>query len=652
MKKILLMATALVLSMGLSAQVFKVQQESAGNRILEKIPAHLASVNNSVKKQPKRVELGANQLLMGGYTTDVLATSEDGLGMPSAPGTLRVAIELPTADFLSFDGGKVVKIRVGLANTATVSRVFITPVSSRGIEDDILSQEVNFNAVGWNEVEIEKPVTLNLSDYDEILLGFDYVQTASGNAAYPLSLVAEGSNTYNFLLYGELSYGLGWYNFGTSYGNLSIQAFVESDNFSEKDLIVGALNVDSYLQAGESLYYSFDIQNFGTGTVNSYSFDLLLDGEKVNTIDAINAGLTPQAPETVVGSIPLTNDIAFGNHTLTVALKSVDGETPAGNTADDESTASFFVYKESVARQKQLIEHFTSWTCTYCPRGYTLLRAIEERYDDIAWVSIHGNQSSSADPLNFTECDQLQNMMLLEGWPGAAYNRTYIDDLAEGSETLIYGLGYNVSQYLDQLVPYIREYIDATAEAMPSFVTLDIEQDYDAETRALKVTVKGTGAENAAQLLADHGVTIYLTESGLVGRQLNQGTWVEKYEHNNALRAVLTPVIGAAPTWDGDNFTYTVDYTVPETFVAENLSITALVAPIASVSNPDIYHMQVNNAERVALDAKTTAISTVKATDKNSVVARYTLDGRRVSEAQKGIVIEKMADGSTVKVVR
>jgi hypothetical protein len=58
------------------------------------------------------------------------------------------------------------------------------------------------------------------------------------------------------------------------------------------------------------------------------------------------------------------------------------------------------------------------------------------------------------------------------------------------------------------------------------------------------------------------------------------------------------------------------------------------------------------NAAKAKVEKISDGISTVKTAGNNTVVARYSLDGRRVSETQKGLVIEKMADGRAVKVIR
>ena len=644
MKKIFLFLTAFMLSTGAFAQKTSAFAQSpfikAETGILQK------NVSATSVQQPvlHRAQLADNQLIMGGYTTDAYATSNEGIGLPSYPGTLRIAAELPVEDFQMFDGGKVVKIRVALANSATVSRVFITPVSTDGyIIGDIVSQAVNFNSTGWNEIELTTPVELDLSQYAELLLGFDYRQVSTNtNTAYPLSFVATGEKAYESVVYGNLGQGTGWYILGTtSYGNLSVQAVVEVD-LPEQKVSVPSVSIDQYIKIGNTTTASFKVANLGQETINSVGFSYYIDGTKLGD-NVANTTITSGETVAVPFNIAVPADLAAGSHTLKVELTTVNGATPKEVVTGTAQT-DFAAYVNTAQRQKYLIEHITSWTCTYCYLGYGLLRNMESAYDDVAWVALHGNQSSSKDPYYFTEVDYVMNFLGANAFPTAAFDRLYLPDLAEGSE-LAYSIGY-YEQYAAQMAAAIHGLMEGNAA--PSFVTLDIDANFNADTRLLQVTVNGTGVEQAAQLLADQQLTIYLTEAGLTGRQYSNGSWQNNFEHNNTLRTILTSYTGDAITWNGDNFTYTKTYTVPADYVAENLSVVAFVAPQPS-SNTKA--MAVNNCEKVAVKTVATGIKNTITDGNATEVARYNAAGQVISEAQKGLNIIKLSNGKTVKVI-
>lgn len=89
--------------------------------------------------------------------------------------------------------------------------------------------------------------------------------------------------------------------------------------------------------------------------------------------------------------------------------------------------------------------------------------------------------------------------------------------------------------------------------------TVNISGSYNEATRALEVTVSGEGV-NAAELLANYGVTVCLTEDNIKAKQINADgrTWNYNYVHNNVLRATLTEnKLGDKIKWTGNTYEMT-----------------------------------------------------------------------------------------------
>ena len=107
---------------------------------------------------------------------------------------------------------------------------------------------------------------------------------------------------------------------------------------------------------------------------------------------------------------------------------------------------------------------------------------------------------------------------------------------------------------------------------------LAIYKTYDATSRQLSITV------NATPLIDETGtykISVYLTESGIVDLQENQGTIIEDYEHNHVLRDMLTSATGddiATSLVKNKLLTRTYAYTVPATFNAAKMEIVAMVS--------------------------------------------------------------------------
>ena len=587
-----------------------------------------------MRKARKNVQLADNQMILGHYDSDALCDDNAGLGLTSFPGVIPVAT-LYSPDQLSFfNGGKIVSIRVGLASSTTVSRVFIIPVTDKGF-GTTTEFECNVSAQGWNTVELSTPYEIKADGITSLLVGFDYNQTSSN---YPISVVDEGeiADSYFYLTYnGSTS----WYNAGLSnYGNLSLQCIVENDNFPDYYMELQDLWSDDYYVKNtvETIPCSFDVRNRGKKTISSgqYSFTVSVDGKEVKTLEGTSD--LSKSWETVEFSIPNDN-YAIGSHTLTVTTATLNGEAIAD--ADKKTaTTKFIIYDKIYPRQKHLLEHFTSNTCTYCPLGTTLLGVLNDLRSDIAWASIHGTLSSSSpDPYDVEQCDTIAAYMQLTGWPGASFNRI---PGWNGENVLIGGLGYQAA-YHSQVAAALSEVLDAEAEQIPSFCSVEIKSNFDESSRNANITVTGEVAEGFDQLLgSDASLTVYILEDSLVYKQYNNGKWVSNYVHNNVFRQALPSVFGEELKINGTTYENAYSFTIPESWNADRLKIVAFVS--RPLESGDITDMYVNNAEMVKLGESTaTGINTLSTKAEDG--AAYDLSGRRISNTnglQKGIYIQ------------
>lgn len=639
MKKILLFAAACLLSLGITAQTIttlgsiKAERSTAAFQAPEMISSHRA--------------LAENQYLCGYYTTDELSNNSYGMGYYTS-GVCKAATDFGQDIYGSYTGFKVVGMRVGLCYQVTDFGVFISKVNNSGNITDFKEKSVGTGDAGWNTVMFDESDQFELpTDGTTFLVGFNYYQKAGQtDACYPISYLESSAKKGVFLFYGNIpaSYGgsgLGWYNLGED-GALSVQLIIEGELAGQKTVIEG-LNTEKFGKVGSEFKGVLSITNLGKESISKLGFNYYIDDAKVGDA-TVEKTIASTATENVNIAIPIPADMTVGQHTVKVELTTVNGAAPTGEIVNNNTTSTFTAYVNCVDRQKQLIEHITSWTCTYCYLGYNLLRQMEQQYNDVAWVAIHGNQSSQQDPYYFATCDEIMYYLGVSSFPSASFNRTYMPELAEVAGEITYSIGY-YEQYISQLVPYIHDMMVETNS--PSFVTLNVQSSFDASTRNMQVTVKGTGVEKAAQLMSGNNIYIYVTEAGLKGRQLSNGKWESSFDHNNTLRAVLTDAQGDNIIWDGNNFTFTTSYTVPADYKEENLSIVAFVAPKPS---SDTMNMAVNNCEKAQLDLTPTAISTVNSNNATETV-RYTLDGRQISAPQHGLNIIKMSDGTVRKVV-
>ena len=578
MKKLLsLLALAMLLPMAMNAQLL-----SNSDLTVQRAPYALKTWTQHLYA-PARIDLADNQRIMGHYDTEDLTDS--GLGITGLPGVIPISTVLSPEELAFFQGGKIVKFRVGLAAATTISRVFAAPVPNGNLGNvgTITEWTCSVNAAGWNEIEIETPYEINLDENTWLMIGFDYRQTSSN---YPISAVEVGDIYPSYIYYQNA-----WQNVGLdSYGNLSLQCVVESDNYPDYLVSVNKLNVEAFVKKGNSLTFSFNTYNMGVATVEAEActYNVLIDGELVNTIT--NPTAFGNQPVTIADFYP-TDNIASGRHTLTIQVNTLNGE-PVEKQLSVSKT--FVLYENSFDRQMHVIEEFTSNSCTYCPLGISMLKVLMGLRDDIAMVAIHGNQSS-VDPSNTTQCDTLFNYMGAGGWPYAAFDRsTGLED----DENIVVSIGY-YEQYHQEVAEALSSFLDYVAES-PSFATININSTLDPETNEAKITIDGQVTPDFAQVMGeDAKLSVFLTEDSLIYRQLNLGTWVQRFQHDHVFRVALGSVFGNAINIDGETFKNEFTYTIPSSWKTDKMEVVAFISrPLANGATGVYTDMYINQANK------------------------------------------------------
>ena len=200
MKKLLFLLLAVILPMAISAQLLD------NNRDFKRSPYALKVFNQHQLMTTSRADLAANQMIMGHYDTDDVASSGEGIGL-NTTGKRQVGTVITPEEVAVFQGGKIVKFRVGLANAASISKVLIAKVSAAGAVGSLQQITCSANAAGWNEITLSSPYTISLNSTQGLFIGFEYQQTAG---QYPLSAVKVGD------IYPTLwKNGLNWQDLGS-----------------------------------------------------------------------------------------------------------------------------------------------------------------------------------------------------------------------------------------------------------------------------------------------------------------------------------------------------------------------------------------------------------------------------------------------------
>lgn len=537
-------------------------------------------------------------------------------------------------------------MRFALGELIGASKVSVYKVALESGEMTLMSEEaVASTQKGWNDVTLTTPVAVE--DGVDYLICYDFTSVPG---KYPLVVDQDvnpgGAVDGGCLMYGNLGEGgEGWYNFGTQYGNFCIQAVVKGGSFPDEDITISSFTSSKFVQAGQNIAYSYRIKNNGNNIPSAYTIDVMLDNNVIATAETPVA-LT-NSPQTVNSNATIPADAASGKHTLAVKVTKINGQAPTEYTEDDIAGMDVSVYAESMLRQKNLVEEFTSTKCVACPYAGPVLEALSELRNDIVIMAHHDNIPSSGDPMVCDESLALSKTFNQSGNPCAMFNRYYETNTELNSaQTITLGIGYK-SQYVNQAAEMLNQVIE-NSNSVPTFANINIKTEYNESTRELSVEVYGSGVSDFKDYLGEDAVlSVFLTEDGIKAAQTGGS---RDAIHNHVTRKALSDIFGGAINWDGNTYSNKYTITLDSSWKPENMHVVAFINRPVKTNIDDVY---VNNAEICKVGESITAGIEAPITDKGTgvEVERYTVDGRKISKPVKGLNIVKMSDGRTIKVI-
>ena len=634
MKKTLLSLAALALSLSMNAQTvrpFSGQVEKS----------NVATQQRVITLSPKKADLASNQRLVGYYTTDELA--EYGLGLPNygKNENCKAAIDLTPEMLQAYDGMKVVAIRFGLCYKMNKSRVFISPINNNGIGADLVSKDVASPVKGWNTITLDEPYTI--SQNQEIFVGFDFIQNSKQNGSrytedcYPLSVVEAGRTDMPLLMFANIPRsqggdGEGWYNFGTSNGNLSIQLIVEG-NFADYSVtpedfgkISAAVNKESRL--------NLSFNNLSKEAVNDLDYIMTIDGvagaeQHVKLSNAVGTGYT--------GSFSLTipAQAEAGKKALKIEITKVNGNV---NESKDKVAEGELGVSAKQYPRNAVVEEFTTEKCPNCPAGAKVLTSALAKVDEARTFAACHHAGYYTDWLTKSWDEDLVGLMFGNQGsfaPGIMFNRTS-DDLPKGQNLLGNVLSIN-SYSASAIAAFINNELNGLADAA---LTVDVALSEDGNTA--NVTVNGECNESydtESSLL-----TLYLTEDNIKAKSQSgaRGT----YYHNHVIRYANSSW-GEQVEWNDKKFTKTFSVPLSSTWAKDKMKVVAFLSKHNTKNYKDC---KIANSNGKDLEMSS-GINGVVNGKQLTEVARYTIDGVKLTAPQQGLNIVKMSDGSTIKVM-
>lgn len=215
-----------------------------------------------------------------------------------------------------------------------------------------------------------------------------------------------------------------------------------------------------------------------------------------------------------------------------------------------------------------LIEELTGVQCPNCPKGTAAIENIIATFGgNVLAIGIHGEQQ--AEPLKDSKYDfRNQKAKDLEtyhkpflGKPAATINRVQFD-----AQTFI------PVDDIDLWSSLVEELL-----FIPLEVDVNLSHTYNPFSRIVNVDA---GIIPVVNLDGENRISVFVTESGIIDLQENQGVIIEEYEHNHVLRHMMTSFDGdqlGDNLQSGAEINRSFAYTIPDEFDDTHMEVIVAV---------------------------------------------------------------------------
>ena len=549
----------------------------------------------------------------------------------------------------SLVGAKIVGMRFELEMNAGIEDV--SGWTSTSLAETPTGEVVNVTDVesGWNEVRFETPVEITNNG---IYVGYSLTvaQLVSGGANGFIMATGENNAANAFFLRTENVTKGKWQDMSSDFPALSLQVILTGVESRGVDVAL-----DEYVIAkqGEASTCNVTIANNTGNSVSSIEYSYSIAGEAVQSgtdTETVNIGSILGASGSMSIELPAISEV--GEYDLTVKVTKVNGEEISN--AEATATTKLAVTDMDI-KHRAVVEEYTGTWCPNCPRGYVAMEYMAEKYpEDFIGLAYHNGDPM--DGRNVVEPSRCQ------------YNPGAFIDRASGEIDPYYGSG-KVEMGMEQ------EWLDRCAVQAPAAIEVEAALSDDLETVAVtsRTAFALSGVEGfkvAYALLADG-----MTGTGRSWQQRNNyrgyssaldidawdqfsngGSYVT-VEFNDVV--ILAPdskgVAGSIPAevtageWNEHEYTFTL---------SEATSVTASVGSLVQAPWKLRVVAMLLNADGEIVNAAKCNVSTpagvngVESSMEEPVeVARYSLDGRLLSEPERGVNIVKMSDGTASNVI-
>ncbi|MFP3766287.1 Omp28-related outer membrane protein [Prevotella intermedia] len=543
-----------------------------------------------------------------------------------------------------FIGCKVKSIRVLSADASRIQNVFIKEGNTIYDATEVKAEGTLGNSIGdnWYEIKLSKDIEIT-AETKGFAIGYNLVAGNQGK----ITIGKNGVNSYKGNLYTYFGRTNEWINRSTTQPlTLPLQLVVEPiAGTTMSELVVSHIEVPSYTEVGKAINVDYWLTNASSTPINDFELDVQIDNKSVKTISVEQGvGVGETNRKFTIAELQPNISIA-GKHNLALVLTKVNGKE-LKDVKGVENNHKVLYYKEVVARQKTLVEEYTSERCRNCYRGVKNIKELKKRQPDMVMVAVHLNETAYPDDVAAPESQFIKRMANVSGIPSFACNRTAF--IYNKQETIA---NPNIAgESSPELTKVIDNFYNFSKKNTCVFSTLGIVNRYDKDSRKINITVTGTGVNKAKELLEDYALFVLVTENNVDGHQGDEGGYLVETKHQDVLRGYVSGVKGDNDlVWEGDNFTKTYDFAIKNDWKPVDLEVVAFIAPKIKEIGVNLESLAVQNCISEPLAKDPNAIENVATDLPAKEVGRYNVKGQRISAPQKGINIVKFSDGKVLK---
>lgn len=384
---------------------------------------------------------------------------------------------------------------------------------------------------------------------------------------------------------------------------------------------------------------TFSCVNYGTNPVTSYRYTATVNGQvveekEVKLAEPINVNDFGK----LLVKVPTFNQL--GDHQLVCNITHVNGKP---NTTSFSTSTLDITVVTKVPTCRVVFEDYTATWCQYCPRATAIMEYLTKKHpDDFIGIAVHQGDKVG-----------------IGGYKTPVVGK--------------FGLPYVWASRRTKVSGYTGEEPYQQAKAIGAMMDIDVKAEWNASGNGINVqstTTFRTNMSNANYALAYvvvedgmhnaswsqansyDGLTDLLEENEEMAVFVNGARNVYGLKYNHVARAFLgidSGMEGSLPNnvvADRDIKHQAMFEGVGRNWTPQNKKNLRVVVMVIDNTT----HNVVNGAHCPIKPYNTTGIANTKATAERVEVARFNLNGQRLSAPERGINIVKYSDGTVEKV--